>query len=150
MNWSKNKSIVLSKICIFGMLILCIFLFLFAHRLFLLRNFYNDIFMLSMRRYFTISTYCLLPPAFTALYFLYRLLDNISRSEVFTERNIFYMRVLSWSCFLAALICLLSAFYYRPFFLLAFGAGFMGMILRVVKNVFAQALLLKEENDFTI
>ena len=28
--------------------------------------------------------------------------------------------------------------------------GFMSLILRVIKNVFAEALALKEENDYTI
>jgi len=37
-----------------------------------------------------------------------------------------------------------------PFLLLAAGSGFMGLILRVVKNVFAEAIFIKEENDFTI
>ena len=33
---------------------------------------------------------------------------------------------------------------------LAFVAGFLGLVLRVVKNVIEEAVALKAENDFTI
>ena len=33
---------------------------------------------------------------------------------------------------------------------MAFAAAFFGLILRVVKNVIEQAVILKNENDFTI
>ena len=36
------------------------------------------------------------------------------------------------------------------FLLVAAAAAFVGLILRVVKNVFEQAVTLKDENDFTI
>ena len=60
------------------------------------------------------------------------------------------MRGLSWCCLTAGLICLISAVYYLPFLALAVMAVFMSLILRVIKNVFAEALALKEENDYTI
>ena len=47
-------------------------------------------------------------------------------------------------------LCLLSMFYYPPFGVIAFAAVFVGMIVRVVKNVMAEAVALKEEADFTI
>ena len=34
--------------------------------------------------------------------------------------------------------------------LVSAAADFMGLILRVIKNVFQQAMALKEENDYTI
>ena len=49
-----------------------------------------------------------------------------------------------------AAVCLgftVALFY---FLLVAAAAAFIGLILRVVKNVFQQAMALKEENDYTI
>ena len=44
----------------------------------------------------------------------------------------------------------LSALYYMPFLIVSAAAAFVGLILRVVKNVFAEAVRLKDENDYTI
>ena len=49
-----------------------------------------------------------------------------------------------------AFILLVSGFYYILFVIGAVAAGFFGLILRVVKNVIEQAVILKNENDFTI
>ena len=35
-------------------------------------------------------------------------------------------------------------------FLAAFMVGFMGIILHVLKNVFEEAVIIKEESDYTI
>ena len=94
--------------------------------------------------------YCCAGPAAVLLVSLDRLLNGISRGEVFTQKNIALLRCCSWCCMVAAAICLgftVTLFY---FLLVAAAAAFMGLILRVVKNVFQQALALKEENDYTI
>ena len=49
-----------------------------------------------------------------------------------------------------AAICLVSGFYYLPFFVVAACGAFMALIVRVIKNVFTEAIALKDENDFTI
>ena len=79
-----------------------------------------------------------------------RLLAGISLGEVFTAGNIALLRRCSWCCMIVAAICLLftAALFY--FLLVAAAAAFIGLILRVIKNVFQQALALKEENDYTI
>ncbi|MGL5434505.1 MAG: DUF2975 domain-containing protein [Lachnospiraceae bacterium] len=150
MNWSRNQSIVLSKVCIgVSLLILLVGAVSLPQMVegIVIRR---GMELAAGRRYFYSSYYSLLIPAVTALVFLYRLLANISREEIFVKSNVQYLRWISWACFLAALISLLSACYYIPFLMLAGGAGFMGLILRVVKNVFAEAVYIKEENDFTI
>ena len=38
----------------------------------------------------------------------------------------------------------------RYLFVFAAAAAFVGLMLRVVKNVFAQAVAIKAENDYTI
>lgn len=94
--------------------------------------------------------YCCVGPAAVLLVSLHRLLNSISRGEVFTRGNIALLRCCSWCCMAVAVICLgftVTLFY---FLLVATAAAFVGLILRVVKNVFEQALALKEENDYTI
>ena len=89
-------------------------------------------------------------PAAVLLWKLRSLLSAIGDGHVFTEGNVMALRHISWCCFLVAVICLGFGFAYLPFFFVAVAAAFMGLILRVIKNVFEQALILKEENDYTI
>jgi hypothetical protein len=96
----------------------------------------------------TIYVCCVL--ALVALFSLDRLLTNIKRSDVFLDGNVRYLRRLSWCCFLAAFILLPAAFSARSLFVVAVAAGFIGLILRVVKNVIEEAVILKSENDLTI
>ena len=99
---------------------------------------------------FLVSTYTAAVPAAAALYGLWRLLRNISEGEVFIPENVSILRLLSWCCIAAGLVCLFSALYYMPFLIVSAAAAFVGLILRVVKNVFAEAVRLKDENDYTI
>ena len=57
---------------------------------------------------------------------------------------------MSWCCVGAGLICLVSGVYYLPFAAIAIAAGFMALIVRIVKNVFRQAILMKDDLDLTI
>lgn len=98
--------------------------------------------------YMTLYGGCI--PAFVMLYDLYRVLQRISEGKVFAGENVSGLRRISWCCLLGGGLCLLSMFYYPPFGVVAFAAVFMGMIVRVVKNVMAEAVTLKEEADFTI
>ena len=94
--------------------------------------------------------YCCAGPAAALLWSLDRLLAALSRGEVFTAGNIALLRRCSWCCMAVAAICLAFTavlFYFLP---VAAAAAFIGLILRVIKNVFQQALALKEENDYTI
>lgn len=150
MKWSKDNSILLSKICVWvfaaGALLCAAMLPSALDGIVTRRG-------MEVRTGSTLalaSFYSLMVPTAVALWSLYRLLHNISREQVFVEANVRCLRVLSWACYLAASICLLSAAYYIPFLFVALMAGFMGLILRVVKNVFAEAVALKQENDYTI
>lgn len=84
------------------------------------------------------------------LYSLYRLLWNIERDVIFTEKNVAYMRRISWASLFGGLIALASSLYWAPWLAVAVAAAFMGLVARVFKNVMAQATALKEENDYTI
>lgn len=87
--------------------------------------------------------------AFVALMCLDKLLRNIRGNQVFIRENVILLRRISWCCFGVALILFCS--YYYLFFLIAGIAGaFIGLILRVVKNVIEEAIVLKNESDLTI
>ena len=84
------------------------------------------------------------------LFSLNKLLSNIRNENVFIFDNVKLLRVISWCCFVIAAILLFSGFYYILFLFGGVAAGFFGLILRVVKNVIEQAVIIKTENDFTI
>ena len=94
--------------------------------------------------------YCCAPPAAVLLWSLDRLLAGIARGEVFTAGNIALLRRCSWCCMAVAAVCLVCSVTLFWFLLVTVAAAFIGLILRVVKNVFQQALAIKEENDYTI
>ncbi len=150
MQWNKSKSLKLSKACVYIFTVTMVIVAVGAPRIFALLIEKRASYLGGTLPYFLVSTYTACVPATMALYGLYRLLDNIEKGDVFIQTNVKILRMLSWACILAAAICLVSAVYYLPFLILAVAAGFVGLILRVVKNVFAQAVEIKNDNDFTI
>lgn len=111
MNWNKDKSVKLSKFCV------CLFMLILAgvcigapwlFRL-LIRLRVQD--LAGKFELFLVSTYTAAVPAAAALYGLWRLLRNISEGEVFIPENVSILRLLSWCCIAAGLVCLFSALY---------------------------------------
>ncbi len=97
-----------------------------------------------------VTLYSVVPPAVTALVCLDLLLGNIRRNQPFIDKNVRYLRIISYCCFLVAVLFIYFSFL-RPFaFSIVAAAAFFGIILRVVKNCFQQAIALREENDYTI
>lgn len=148
--WDDKKSIFLSRTCV------KIFMALYGAALitapFLVGKYVE---LRQMDRSFMvpallITLYLCALPAGKLLWDLHRLLFNISRDKVFIDDNVALLRSISWCCIAAGLICLFSCFYYIIFLFLAIAAAFFGLIIRVVKNIIRQAVLLKDENDFTI
>lgn len=97
-----------------------------------------------------IITYLSALPAFAADIALFLLLRCVKLGQVFTSRSVALIRLISWCCFAEAVIFFSLGFYYIIGFAAAFVFVFMGLIVRVVKNVIEEAVFLKEENDFTI
>ena len=88
--------------------------------------------------------------SWVALGKLWGLLKSIKVGQVFTAENIRRMRVVSWCCAAAGLVCLGAGLLYLPCLVCAMAAGFMALIVRIVKNTFQQALLMKDELDYTV
>ena len=69
---------------------------------------------------------------------------------VMLPANVTALRRISWCCAGAAVVCLAAAYIYLPFAFLGVAAAFMALIVRVLKNAFAQAVHMKDELDYTI
>ncbi len=96
------------------------------------------------------SVYICLVIGGVILYMLDRLLNNIKHEDIFISRNVSYLRGISWACFALCVPCLVITIYCQTFFFILLASGFMGLILKVVKNVIEKAVLIKEENDYTV
>ncbi len=148
--WDEKKSIALSKlgVLIFMLLILAAAVFAPWMTAWLIN--YSQAHLAGKELLFYLTLYSGCIPALLLLYELYQLLQRISKGEIFVLANVGGLRRISWYSILGGVICLLSALYYIPYLLIAFAAAFVGIIVRVVKNVFAQAVELQQEVDYTI
>ncbi len=151
MNWSSKKSIWLSRLCVvlFGAAALAILISApWLVKAFV--EFSRAPMGHQGERLLLATLYTGGVPALYILWKLWRLLENIQGGKVFIPHNVQLLRRISWGCAVGAFICLISGFYYLPFFVIAACAAFMALIVRIVKNVFQQALLLQEDADYTI
>lgn len=78
------------------------------------------------------------------------LLRNVKKDEIFIKTNVSYLRACSWLCIVAGILFFILGSLFWTGLLLAFAAGLVGLMLRVVKNIIERAVELKEENDLTI
>lgn len=150
MNWTKGKSVFLTKICIFVFAAALLLADVFGYRLVVWYATLRGINGLHPSLELFISLYLLSIFAWILLYSLWRLLSNMERGEMFTAANIRYLRTVSWCCAGAAFICVLGALFYLPFIFVTVAAAFMMLIVRIVKNVFQTASEMKSELDLTI
>lgn len=149
MNWTNDKSILLSQVCvaIFGLLLAALDIGCYwATAWFIsLRNMPRQSGVALMVTLYLCSIF-----GWLLLIELWKLLGNMKRGEVFTEANVRLLRAVSWCCVGAAGICFVSCVYYLPFLFVSIAAAFMALIVRIVKNVFQQAAAMKSELDFTV
>lgn len=89
-------------------------------------------------------------PAYVLLYSMHILLKRVQNGSVFTPENVRLLGIVSLCCFLAALLCLVSSWRFPVLLVITVAAGFVGLIVRIVKNVFQQALRMKDELDYTV
>lgn len=146
MEWDKDKSITLTQIC------LAIFaacnLALDVGMYWAVKATGEDraaFFALLM-----ISGYVISALAWAVLWRLWRFMGNIKRGVIFTKENYLHCFHISWCMVGAAVTCLLCGIFYYPFIVLFVAAGFVAIMMRVIKNVFQQAVEMKSELDLTI
>jgi len=148
--WNREKSIVLSKLCVLLFMGLLAAVVVTAPWLTQWFVEYSQAGLAEKASYFMVTIYVGSLPAAYLLYSLLKLLRQIEIGQVFTPKNVELLRRISWSCFVGAGMALISLLYYFPWFFLAVAAAFMGLIVRVVKNVVAQAVELKDEADYIV
>lgn len=156
--WNKEKSVLLTqaivRICyvLLGAAVIALpVLFFYFGK--------SEAFFSEFGKAVIFPFYAVVPAGYIALICIDKLLINIRNEKIFDNKNVKLLRIISWSCFYAALVGVISyaviAVIYNPrlfvsFIILAAGEAFMGLIVRVVKNVFEAAIKLKDENDLTI
>lgn len=145
---NSDKSILLSKICtvFLGITLLALIVASPWSQLFSVQIHLKQLTV----NWYTVTLATFAFPAYTALFQLYRLLNNLSHGKVFVAVNVRCLRILSWCCFAAAVVFFFSGFYSTSWIVIFVAASFGGLILRVVKNVFAAAVSLQNESDLTI
>lgn len=149
MNWTKDRSIVLSQFCVGAFALLLLTIDILGYWLvgffIQLRNMNWQLGAVILAAVYLCSVF-----AWIVLWRLWKLLGNIKAGRVFIPENISHMRTVSWCCAAVALACLLAGLAYLPFFICAMASAFMALIVRIVKNAFQQARLMKDELDFTV
>ena len=146
---SKNASVTLSLICcgigFLGLLGGAVLL-----TWFLLHDTFGSLDGIPGGLMLYVRYYLLLVPVAVANGYLVKLLLLVKNHLVFTDKAVSCLRTISWCCFLEAGLLLIGVIYYYVVPILAFIVFFLGLVLRVVKNVIEEAVALKAENDFTI
>ena len=102
------------------------------------------------RIYIHVLAYAAVLDAILADIMLIILLMRVKNQLVFTDISVNLIRGVAWCCMLIGLIFGLLVIYFQLALIVAFAAVFLGICLRVVKNVLEQATLIKSENDLTV
>jgi len=151
MNWTAKKSIVLSQcfVLLFAVLLLALDIFCmpFVWALFHISPVLDHGFGPEP---LIVTVYLCSIPAWVILWSLQRLLRRIRNGDVFCEENVRDMRRTSWCCMLVSVICLAAALFHPLLLLIAAAAAFIGLIVRIVRDSFRQAVAMKDELDFTV
>ncbi len=151
MSWNQNKSVILSKVCVIFFALLLLTLDVLGY--------YWVKYLVSVSKVLgglrdgivmMIVLYACSVPAWMTLKSLWNILGRIGKENVFVMENVKDMRRTSWCCMIVAAICLLGSWIYPTLLVLAAAAAFMGLIVRIVKNIFEQAVSMKDELDFTV
>ena len=151
--WNKMKSLTLSRILV---IIMFVFLTVMLVCIPMISKWFDEfsvgkgLFEGSIFIPVCIMLYICEVFAFFAVGALHKLLKNISCDDVFSNTNAKCLRIISWACMLAGLTFAVFSLWRFEFLLAAFFAAFLGLIIRVLKNVFDKAVEIKSENDFTV
>ena len=89
-------------------------------------------------------------PGFMLLWCMDKLLRNLRQGKVFDSDNVELLKNISICCFVISIISL--SLCTRIYFLgiVALMTAFMGLIVRIVKNVFSSAIAMRSELDLTV
>lgn len=148
--WNKENSLTLSKVCTILFAVGLVIIICIAPWLMKWAIEYSASLQPSLYTFLLATIYIGAIPAAFLLFSLYKLLHNLGNEIVFAQQNVRLLRHISWCCVFGAIICFISAFYYIAWVAVSIAAAFVALIVRIIKNVFAYAIAIKEENDLTI
>lgn len=83
-------------------------------------------------------------------FFLCLLLLRVRKGWVFTAESVALVRGISWSAVLVGLLFIPLGRFFNMAYLIAFVTLYLGISMRVVKNVIEEATAIKNENDLTV
>ncbi len=145
----EKRSIAITSALIKVAIVLCaaaLFLMPYAAKMYEQISFQRDNVTVPL----LITFYVCAAFGFVILFVLNKLIKNIGNEKVFIDENVKLLKILSYCCFAIAVVTLIFARFRILVFVITFAAAFIGLILRVIKNCFTEAIRLREENDFTI
>ncbi len=102
------------------------------------------------RVFVLVLAYLVLAIVMLADVLLFFLLMRVRNGNVFTSQSVALIRGVAWCCLILALVFLGLGIYFQLALIVAFLAAFLGLSLRVVKNVIEEATEIKSENDLTV
>lgn len=102
------------------------------------------------RCYVLAATYAMLVIIAAADIMMFKILDNVRRSIVFTDGTVALIRYVSWCCIAVGILFFSIGVYFTLTIIAGFAAVFGGFCIRVVKNVIEEATAIKGENDLTV
>ena len=82
--------------------------------------------------------------------FVLLLLLRVRNGLVFSAISVTCIRSVSWLCVLLSLLLVAGVFFHPMMCVLGIAMAFLGLCLRVAKNVIERATEIKQENDYTI
>ncbi len=97
-----------------------------------------------------IAAYLILLLALLANTLLFTLLLQVKGENVFSKKSIGLIRGISWCSIGVGVVFALLTYYFTLSSVIAFAALFLGLCVRVVKNVIEKATEIKDENDLTV
>ncbi len=78
------------------------------------------------------------------------LLLNLRTGHVFCQKNVSLIRGVSWCAMAFGLVFAVIGLYFALGFVVTALSIFLGLCLRVVKNIIEEAVAIKAENDLTV
>ncbi|MBQ7936321.1 MAG: DUF2975 domain-containing protein [Clostridia bacterium] len=102
------------------------------------------------RNYVLVLGYAALTVMLAAGSMLLKLLSRVQRELVFTAKSVGLIRGVSWCAIILGVVFALLGWYFLISYFVAFACVFLGICIRVVKNVIEQATEIKSEHDYTI
>ncbi len=81
---------------------------------------------------------------------LWFILLRVKNQLVFSDITVMLIRTVSWCCIILSAIFAVLGIYFQLSFIICFLAFFLGLAIRVIKNVMEEATAMKAENDLTV